>query len=179
MDAPEHIALISFGYFDTELLVKVANAVSFEFRFPVKVKGAHLDLTDYFDPGRRQYNGNKLMELIDALILPGSIKTIGIFSIDLFIPILTFIFGQAVLGGNKGIVSIYRLNNELYGMPADNNLLFERFKKEVIHELGHTFGLIHCHTPECVMNSSTYVEEIDLKSAHLCSLCRANLSAGE
>jgi len=59
-----------------------------------------------------------------------------LFSVDLYIPILTFIFGQAVLGGETGIASVYRLNNELYGMPADNNILMDRIKKEVIHELG-------------------------------------------
>ena len=109
---------------------------------------------------------------IDSLLLPDSMKTIGLFNVDLFIPILTFIYGQAVLGGNTGIASLYRLNNERYGMPPNNDILLERLKKEVIHELGHTFGLIHCNTPECVMRSSTYVEDIDLKEGHLCRACR-------
>jgi archaemetzincin len=168
--------LISFGYFENGLLVHLANAVEHEFNHPVKIKVAHLDLSEYFDPGRRQYNGNKLLALIEALVLPGSIKTIGLFSVDLYIPILTFIFGQAVLGGETGIASVYRLNNELYGMPADNNILMDRIKKEVIHELGHTFGLIHCHNQTCVMRSSTYVEDIDLKDWHLCQACRDSIS---
>jgi archaemetzincin len=74
--------------------------------------------------------------------------------------------------GNIGIASVYMLNNELYGLPQDNALLIERFKKEVIHELGHAFGLIHCHTPTCVMRSSTYVEDIDLKGWHFYQSCR-------
>jgi len=88
---------------------------------------------------------------------------------------LTFIFGQAFLGGRTGIASLYRLSSERYGMIRENELLLNRFIKEVIHELGHTFGLIHCHYPTCVMRSSTYVEDIDQKEYHLCHNCRVEL----
>jgi archaemetzincin len=54
---------------------------------------------------------------------------------------------------------------------TDTSLL-DRFTKEVIHEIGHTLGLIHCHIPNCVMGSSTYVEDIDQKNQHLCPGCR-------
>jgi archaemetzincin len=96
--------------------------------------------------------------------------------VDLFIPILTYIFGQAFLNGRTGIASFYRLANERYGMKSDDNFIPDRFMKEVIHELGHTFGLIHCHVPTCVMRSSTYVEDIDQKSANLCTKCRNELN---
>ena len=168
----QHITLISFGYFEKDLLENLAEAVRNEFRYSVRIREGHLDLSEFYDPGRRQYNGNKLLMEIDSLLLPDSMKTIGLFNVDLFIPILTFIYGQAVLGGNTGIASLYRLNNERYGMPPNNDILLERLKKEVIHELGHTFGLIHCNSPECVMRSSTYVEDIDLKEGHLCRACR-------
>jgi len=104
-------------------------------------------------------------------------KTIGLFIVDLYIPILTYIFGQAFLNGRCGIASLYRLSNERYGMSADDALLLERFKKEVIHELGHTLGLIHCHVPTCVMRSSTYVEDIDQKSAKFCPGCRSSIDS--
>ena len=61
-------------------------------------------------------------------------------------------------------------------MDSDERFILDRFKKEVIHELGHTFGLIHCHIPTCVMRSSTYVEDIDQKSANLCIRCRNEFS---
>jgi len=171
----QHITLISFGYFEKDFLDKVTEAVRHEFKFSVRIKEGYLDLSEFYDPGRRQYNGNTLLKEMDTLALADSVKTLGLFNVDLFIPILTFIFGQAALGGNTGIASLYRLNNERYGMPANKNILLERFKKEVIHELGHTFGLTHCHTPNCVMRSSTYVEDIDLKEVHLCQGCRDSI----
>jgi archaemetzincin len=174
----QNITLISFGYFEKELLEKVADAVRLEFHLPVIQKEGHIDISDFFDPGRKQYEGNKLLLAVDSLAQPGSGKTLGLFNVDLYIPILTFIFGQAFLSGRTGIASLYRLKNERYGMVANDASLADRFKKEVIHELGHTFGLIHCHVPTCVMRSSTYVEDIDQKEQHLCSNCH-DLLMGE
>lgn len=172
----QNITLISFGYFEKEFLEKTADAVNAEFHCPVNIRDGHADLGEYYDSARRQYNGNELLKLVDSTRPPDSAKTIGIFNVDLFIPILIFIFGQAFLGGATGIASLYRLNNERYGMIADNTMMLERLKKEVIHELGHTFGLIHCQNPTCVMRSSTYVEDIDQKEQHLCSGCRSELN---
>jgi len=169
----QNITLISFGYFRKDILETIAEVVRREFSFPVNIKEGHMDLSEFYDSSRRQYNGNELLKLVDANFSPDSFKTIGLFSVDLFIPILTFIFGQAMLNGQTGIASLYRLSNERYGMPADEQLLLDRFKKEVIHELGHNFGLYHCSNPTCVMRSSTYVEDIDQKSANLCARCRA------
>jgi archaemetzincin len=172
------ITLISFGYFGKDILEQTAEAVTHEFNLQVMLKEGHLDFSEFYDSARRQYNGNSLLNQIDLFVQPDSLKTIGLFNVDLFIPILTYIFGQAFLGGNTGIASIYRLNNERYGMAADNDLMLSRFKKEVIHELGHTFGLIHCQNPICVMKSSTYVEDIDQKEEHICPACRQELKIG-
>jgi len=171
----QNITLISFGYFEKELLEKTAEAVIHEFQCSVNVKEGHLDLSEFYDPARRQYNGNALLKLVDSIPIPDSLKTLGLFNVDLFIPILTFIFGQAFLGGRTGIASLYRLSNERYGMMEDDRFLLDRFQKEVIHELGHTFGLIHCLNPTCVMRSSTYVEDIDQKNQNLCLTCRDEL----
>lgn len=173
----QNITLISFGYFEEKFLKDIAEAVQREFLFSVILKEGHLDLSEFYDPGRRQYDGGKLLKEVDSAYSSDSIKTIGLFSVDLFIPILTFIFGQAFLKGRTGIASLYRFSNERYGMGTDDKSIPERFKKEVIHELGHTFGLIHCHIPTCVMRSSTYVEDIDQKSANLCIKCRNELNS--
>lgn len=73
------------------------------------------------------------------------------------------------------LVSIHRLKNEFYGLPINQELLKNRLLKEAIHELGHTFGLIHCFTLKCVMNPSTYVEDIDQKSSYFCRSCEQKI----
>lgn len=169
------ITLTAFGYFGKSFLEKVAEAVRFEFSFPVKIIESRVELAEFFDPSRRQYNGNKLLKSVNKLSQQDTGKTIGLFDVDLYIPILTYIFGQAILNGDTGIASIYRLSNEHYGLQPDDDLLLQRFTKVVIHELGHAFGLIHCTSPTCVMRPSTYVEDIDQKGLHFCHQCRETL----
>lgn len=169
--------MITFGYFENSLLKLIVHDVEHEFMVPVVTREGHLDLSEYYDPVRRQYNGNQLLRVIDAKFAEDGVKTLGLFDVDLFIPILTYIFGQAYLNGRTGIASVFRLRNERYGIKSNEKMLVERFRKEVIHELGHAFGLIHCHDPICVMRSSTYVEDIDQKNHTLCSKCHASLKA--
>lgn len=168
----QRIILISHGNFEKNFLEKLAGEVEREYRVPVDIEENHIDLSEFYDPMRRQYDGNSLLKKIDSIPSSPVFKKIGLFRVDLFIPILTYIFGQAAFKGTTGIVSLYRLRNEQYGMKKDEALLFDRFRKIVIHELGHTFGLIHCYIPTCVMRSSTYVEDIDQKSHNLCVRCR-------
>jgi archaemetzincin len=172
---PENISLISFGYFENRFPCEICKDVENEFRIPVNGREGHLDLSEFFDPARKQYDGNKLLKEIEARFADDNTKTIGIFNVDLFIPILTFIFGQAFLNGRCGIASAYRLHNERYGLKPNHKILTDRLRKEVIHELGHTFGLYHCINPVCVMRSGTYVEDIDQKDWHFCPKCRKEL----
>lgn len=172
------IKLLNYGYFDKKMLSELAVGVSSEFESEVKIVEEYLDLNTYFDAVRKQYNANQILRFIDSHDAADYLKLIGLFNVDLFIPILTYIFGQAYLGGKSAIASGYRLTNERYGLPKNEALFHVRFLKEVNHELGHCFGLIHCHNPGCVMQSSTYVEDIDQKSSHLCGNCRNLLHTG-
>lgn len=126
-------------------------------------------LDQYLDTERQQYNAIKIMESFPN---EESSKKILLADVDIFIPIFTFVFGLAKLGGEIGIVSTHRLNNIFYGLPGDNDLLTERTVKEIIHELGHLLGLKHCDNYKCVMASSTVVEELDTKSAVYCNNCK-------
>src|SRR5512133_2324966 len=125
------------------------------------------------DPRRKQHaSGVILRWLLEAG--PGEGKVLGITDRDLFIPILTYVFGEAQLGGRAAIVSTARLveDVELVGPQ----LLVERLAKEAVHEVGHAFGLVHCETERCVMGRSPAVGEVDEKSAELCAECRARLA---
>jgi archaemetzincin len=165
------IHILNASHLSSEDLRPVAATVENTFHLPSTVEGATLDVERAFDESRGQYNSGALLaELLGRPQPPGT-KRIAIVDVDLFIPVLTFIFGEAQFEGPTAIVSTYRLSNEFYGLTADHPVLMQRLAKEIIHELGHTFGLFHCRQFECVMRSSTYVEEIDLKGPQFCTTC--------
>jgi archaemetzincin len=168
----QSIKLLNLGNFDKELLHDIGVAVGQTFQLPVEFSDEYIDLSPFFDSARKQYNGNELIKKIRAKAGSNDTKTIGLFEVDLFIPILTYIFGQAYLNGNIAIASSHRLGNERYGLEINPFLFQQRFIKEINHELGHCFGLVHCHQPGCVMQSSTYVEDIDQKGIGFCSTCQ-------
>jgi archaemetzincin len=146
------------------------------FSIPASLARTALDIRAPYDASRRQTNSTQLL----AQILSGARdlenKYVGIVDVDLYIPILTFVFGEAQLGGTAAIVSTHRLSNQFYGLARNDDLMMNRLEKELVHELGHAFGLYHCQQFECVMRSSTYAEEIDLKRVYPCSSCAALLA---
>jgi archaemetzincin len=147
---------------------------------PLTVRRTELrvDLPRYYAAERAQYNATLILAGLLRHVPENGARVVGITRVDLFIPVLTFVFGQAQLDGAGAVVSTYRLRTEFYGLPSDESLLLERTVKEIVHEAGHTLGLTHCDNIECVMHASTYVEEVDLKTDRFCQACETVAVAG-
>jgi len=146
------------------------------FGYHTKVANLDINLEKTFDRTRCQYNSSQILLQIISRPPADAVKVLGVVNVDLFIPILTFVFGEAQLRGIGSVIALHRLNNIFYGLSEDRELLGERLVKEAIHELGHNFGLIHCSNQICVMKSSTYVEEVDQKSNEMCGRCQELLA---
>ena len=154
------------------VLARLAERLQRTFAATVVQHPLRFDAETAFDGSRGQYHATYLLELLLGEPRGAGARVLGVAGVDLFIPILTYVFGEAQLEGSAAVVSTYRLDSALYGLPANEQLLLERLDKEATHELGHTFGLLHCQRSQCVMHSSTYAEDIDLKSAQFCSACK-------
>jgi archaemetzincin len=166
-----YIDIIPIGEVEETLLSFLKKSLFQTFNIETRIRNCRFDLSHVYDPVRNQYNSTGLLlELLNDTA-PETSKILGITELDLFIPIFTFLFGEAQLKGIGALVSAHRLHNQFYGIPENQDLFRSRLLKEGIHELGHTFGLIHCFTLNCVMKSSTYVEEIDQKSLSFCKFC--------
>jgi len=170
-----YIDIVPIGEIEDNLILPLQINISQTFKIKTRVRRCQIDLSSVYDALRDQYNSSGLLLQLINDIPSETIKVLGITTVDLFIPIFTFLFGEAQLNGIGALVSIHRLQNEFYGIPEDKELLKNRLIKEAIHELGHTFGLIHCFTLRCVMNTSTYVEEIDQKSSRFCRHCEQKI----
>jgi len=133
---------------------------------------ARLDPEFAFHGERQQYHSSEILRRMQSFVTPDSWRVLGVAAVDLYIPILTFVFGEAQMGGPCALVSTHRLRQEFYGLPIDHELLRQRLLKEAVHEVGHTLQLTHCDDYRCVMASSHAVEWIDLKESDLCRNCR-------
>lgn len=166
-----YIDIVPIGEIADLLLASLKQSLSQTFRIQARVRKRAFDIPPVYDSVRNQYNSSGLLLQVIKDIPAETLKILAVTELDLFIPIFTFLFGEAQLNGKGALVSTHRLRNQFYGIPENEGLLRNRLLKESVHELGHTFGLIHCFTLRCVMNTSTYVEDIDQKSAQFCRAC--------
>ncbi|HEU4382899.1 MAG TPA: archaemetzincin family Zn-dependent metalloprotease [Anaeromyxobacteraceae bacterium] len=168
-----HLWWIGEGGADPRLLEHVRAHLDRAFGLPVALWSAAEPPREAYDPRRRQWSSTRILRwLLDHG--PGAGKVLGVTDVDLFIPILTFVFGEAQLGGGAAVVSTARLHDP--PEMGDDRVVRQRLAKEAVHELGHAFGLTHCGTPRCVMSRSPSVRDVDLKRDDLCAECRARLA---
>lgn len=168
----KRIQLLPFGSVPWELLAELCRGLSREFAVPCKTMEPVPDPGFAYNVTRQQYHSTEILGTLVRRAAPNDCHTLGVTLFDLYIPILTFVFGEAQLQGSCAVVSAHRLHQEFYGLPADPSLLTERLLKEAVHELGHTLSLSHCEDYQCVMSASHGVEWIDLKTSHFCTACR-------
>jgi archaemetzincin len=171
------IRLVPIGDIDIAILDRLSARLARAFHVSCRVLTSPLDPAPAFDPGREQFYSTQLLLMLAALSPDGD-QVLGVTEHDLYVPVLTFVFGEAQLAGRAAIVSLRRLREEFYGDPADEALLAERLAKEAVHEIGHTLGLRHCRDWRCAMASTHAVERLDLKQAAFCAECAARARMG-
>ncbi len=131
-----------------------------------------------YSPARKQYHSTLILkEILTQTQSLDTDKLLGITDVDLFVPQLNFVFGEAECPGKVAIISTYRLRPEFYGNNPDAKLFELRIIKEAVHELGHTLGIVHCKKPRCVMFFSNDIGDTDFKQATPCSDCLRKLNA--
>lgn len=168
------IRLLPLGPFPSDLGERVAKALGDAFGV-VTEGGDPADLPPWaWVARRRQYDSTELLRFLERHAQDDT-HVLGLTEADLGVHILTFVFGEARLGGPSAVVSTHRLRQEFYGLPADDGLLAERLAKEAVHEAAHTLGLTHCRNAACVMFPSDTVEDTDVKALAFCRACAARL----
>ena len=175
LTSSEHNILISpVGDLSTELLDKMAEKIKRIFGFSTAIDSILQDLSFALDHNRNQHHSTMILEQLAYNIPSNAIRVIAVAQVDLFIPILTHVYGEAQLGGTACIVSTFRLNEGRSAMNVSQKYI-DRIVKESIHELGHTFSLRHCPEDACIMHYCRNEEDVDRKSDELCRYCKVML----
>jgi archaemetzincin len=169
------IFLVPVKFSNSSFFKKILNELNRKFRLPMNVLNFEYDIEKTFSKERGQYFSSQIIADISQLSGNATGKILLITDADLYVPVLTFVFGEAQLNGKHSIVSVCRLHEEFYSGISDDELLFKRTLKEVLHELGHNFGLLHCIDWDCVMHSSQGIEEVDIKGEFYCRTCASHI----
>jgi len=165
------ISLVPIGQIDGDHLELLGEQLASRFGAACLIQPQRQNGEFAYSRARGQYHSTEILKRLVQDPHAESWRILGVTDLDLYIPILTFVFGEAQFAAAAALVSTHRLRPEFYGMPQDPELLQARLLKEALHELGHTFGLRHCSDYLCVMSSSHSAERIDLKQAEFCPAC--------
>ncbi|MCJ7577586.1 MAG: archaemetzincin family Zn-dependent metalloprotease [candidate division Zixibacteria bacterium] len=169
------IYILGINKVDSTLLEKLRTNLEKIFGQKIKVSLISWDLEFAYNPERKQYYSSAILEKLRNAGSEAGERVLGLVDIDLYVPDLNFVFGEADVVEKIAVISTKRLRQEYYGLPKDEQLLLDRTLKESVHELGHTYGLGHCPDKSCVMYFSNSLQDTDFKSSSFCESCKSKL----
>ncbi|MBC2711948.1 MAG: Zn-dependent protease [Desulfosarcina sp.] len=171
----ETILIAPIGDFDADILYAVEKMVPRIFGMPCRIEPLLDDIGFAWNAERRQFHSTAILAELSGKAPIDAFKVIALTRKDLFIPILTHVYGEAQLGGTSCIVSTCRLTSGI-STVGQRSLYLERITKETAHELGHTFDLRHCKDHQCLMHYCRSIGDVDAKSSQLCRYCEVLLN---
>lgn len=129
----------------------------------------------------RRYRAEQLLDWLGRGLAPSQRCqrhfVVGVASVDLSTSLKGYrdhaIFALADRGGPAMVASTYRLKK----LPKSQRTLV--WRRTLLHEVGHLFGLGHCDRESCVMSSAEgQVYRILRAGESLCRRCQRGLSLG-
>ncbi|MGP0018467.1 MAG: archaemetzincin family Zn-dependent metalloprotease [Candidatus Sulfotelmatobacter sp.] len=171
------VHLLPVGKVEVSLLRELRAKIPRCLHVDCEILPSNLDPAPSYHAERQQYHSSEILQRMQPLVRPRDWRLLAVADVDLYIPILKYVFGEAQMGGPCALVSVHRLRQEFYGLDRDDALLRQRLLKESVHELGHTLDLHHCQDYRCMMASSHSVEWIDLRENTFCDSCRSKMES--
>jgi archaemetzincin len=122
------ILVLPIGRIETSVLEHICAALQETFGRECRL-GEVLPKPNYaIDPRRRQYSAQKILQRLRRV---GAERVLGVVDLDLYVPQLNYVFGLADPLGWRAVIAIPRLRQELYGLPEDRGLFFQRVAIEL------------------------------------------------
>jgi archaemetzincin len=172
------VHVLPLGTLEDDIVLTIDHGIRKTFGLDVQWLSAEETPAYAFDTARQQYSSELILRNLMTRCPEGALRFFAVTDVDLFIPMLTFVYGQAQLSGKVSVVSTARMHQEFYTLAKNRPLTLSRIRKESLHELGHTFGLTHCPLPTCLMSIATTVDQLDAKGEELCRGCVRTVREG-
>jgi archaemetzincin len=167
-----------FGEIDREVLDVIASRLHAAFGCDTVIHPAVPVPSQAYNPARRQYRSTEVVRLLKKSTSRGRDRVLGIIDLDLYVPDLNFVFGEADDTAGVAVISLTRLRQEFYDRRPDRAIFLLRAAKEAVHELGHTIGFGHCPDPRCIMHFSNSLDDTDRKGPGFCPRCNGGRGTG-
>ena len=165
------VYVLPLGDLAADILDAIDDGIQQVFGLEVRRLNAEQTPGYAYDTTRAQYSSELILRALIKHCPAEALRLLAITDVDLFIPMLTFVYGQAQLNGRVSVVSTARMHQEFYSLIRNRPLMLNRVRKEAVHELAHTFGLTHCPLPLCPMSIATGIDQLDGKGDALCAGC--------
>jgi archaemetzincin len=171
----KEIIILPVGSVDSDIFRAICHSLASTFHVKIE-KGQEVPIpANSYNPKRGQYHATTILQKMKSARQKNHHMILGVTDVDLYVPNLNFVFGVADMSSGITVISVTRLRQEFYGLPADRRILEERAVKEAVHELGHAYGLHHCPNQECIMYFSNSLRDTDQKGPGFCKVCQNEL----
>ena len=168
------VGVVRLGAVGEAVLNIVAANLQEILRLPVDILPPRQSPEFAYNERRKQYHAALILKNLAESRRPHP-RILGLVSVDLFIPVLTHVFGEAQMGGRAAVVSLHRLRQKEEGSRVSLDIFYERVVKVALHEVAHTFDLVHCNQAECIMRLSSGPRDLDELPLFFCEYCEAFL----
>jgi archaemetzincin len=170
---PHRIGILPMGEIPRLIPQVLAAHIETYLRLPADILPSEGLPETAFDHRRLQYDAGKAVTALERRTDTGGCsKMVAVLSCDLFVPIFSFVLGEARQGGIWALVSIYRLEKNENGSTPPASNFYERAAKVALHEIGHLFNLVHCDDERCLMHFAGGLSDLDRTPMLLCRYCR-------
>jgi len=159
-----HLDLIPMGRIDVTAVSVIAANLQAILGLNTLVLSAQPEPEYAFHARREQYDAGKILHAL-ASISDSTQFRLAVVSMDIFTPILTFVFGESQLGGKAAVISLFQAKCK------NRQQSYDRAAKIAVHEVGHLLGIVHCRAHDCVMGFSNNLERLDALPLRFCEAC--------
>lgn len=163
------VLLVLLSYNNEVPPTQIQKEIETFYHIKIDMAQDKLPANAYYKP-RNRYKAQEILYYLEGKY-PGK-RVIGLTSSDISTPAYGIsdygIFGLGSTTNNVSITSDYRLKGDR---------LNGRVIKIILHEIGHSYGLQHCHSEEpCFMKAGDHtLKSVDKEQKVMCSSCKKQL----